>query len=49
MCIECRVTALSGIDSLGPQKNPKKRGPFLAGRLKGLPKVTPLASGGARI
>lgn len=49
MFIECLVRALSGIDSLDPQKNPKKRGPFLAGTLKGLPKVTPLASGGARI
>lgn len=49
MFIECRARALNGIISFDPQKNPKRNGLSLAGRLKGLPKVTHLASVGVVI
>lgn len=49
MFIECLARALNGIISFDPQKNPKRNGLSLAGRLKGLPKVTHLACVGVMI
>lgn len=49
MFIECCARALNGIISFDPQKNPKRNVLSLAGRLKGLPQVTHLASVGVMI